>query len=655
MTAALGGYIAAVWLDLAHSGRRDMSLPELVATGMAVAVTAALGGAVLRVRPGHRVGQILVGMSLCGTVTTFLEVYAFVGLVNPGHRLPFDRAADVASSGSWVTAYAALSVLVLFFPNGRLPSPGWRWPAWAMSGAFLAAWLLATLQPGRQDEPFESMSNPAGQSWLNGPGQILVAVAMVSMLAALAAAAASVADRYAASSGLERLQLKWLAYSVGLAPLALAGCYLGNRLLRSDVAAVVGLQLSLVLIPGSVGVAVLRYRLYEIDRLINRTAVYGLLTVGLAAIYAGVSLGGGLMAGRGSTLPTAAATLLTVVSFRPIRARAQDLVDRQFSPTRYRGRRLVAAYAADVRNDRADPAGIEPVLARALDMPSVRLALWVPSHQVYVSPAGLPVELNDADASGGLRVDLGGVHHALIMLPEGTVLSPDLAAAVLGEARLALQVAALRAEVVLQSAEAAQARVRVVEATFEERRRIERDLHDGAQQRLVYLGISLRRLQGSLPYEARILEPALNQAVAHVSEALADLRDLARGARPSRLTRGLRPALSDLAATTPLPVRLQLCPDDAPPEIEAVAYYVACEAVTNAVRHAQASEVILATTVGPAGFRLSVRDDGIGGADFSAGRGLSGLRSRAERHRGSLEVSSPEGRGTLVTVTLPCE
>ena len=651
----LAGMGLTAWFDVAHGAPMDMGMAELVATSIGVAVTAGLGWRILRSRPGHTVGRILLVMSYVGVLTSFFEVYAFNGFVNPGRGLPLQTAADVASSASWVTAYAALTALAFFFPDGRLPSPAWRPFVYASTVAFTGAWLAVTLQPGRQDEPFQHMLNPVGQAWLAGPGQAIVAVFMVGMLVTMAVAAGAVAERYSASSGVERLQLKWLAFSVGLVPVALGTCYLGGWLFHSDAAASVALQSALVLVPASVGVAVLRYRLYDIDRIMNRTAVYFCVTVALGAVYITASLVVGVVAGGGSALSAAIATLLTVVAFRPVRATLQDAVDRQFSRANYEGRRVVSAFVDDLRHGQSDPGEVEAVLARALDCPTLRVWLWVPSTGTYVSTGGTEIGLDRAAVDAMTRVDLGGAHHALVVLPPDGVVEADRASSVLGEARLALQVAALRAEVIVQSSVAAEARVRLVEATFEERRRLERDLHDGAQQRLVYLGITLRRLQKSLPAQARILEPALDQAVQQVSAALADLRSIARGAVPSRLSKGLGAALQDLAATAPLPVHLDLSAEPAPASVEAVAYFIACEAVTNAVKHASANALTVATLREPTGLRLRVSDDGIGGAEFAAGRGLAGLRSRVEANGGVIDLLSPPGAGTVLEVTLPCE
>ncbi len=232
--------------------------------------------------------------------------------------------------------------------------------------------------------------------------------------------------------------------------------------------------------------------------------------------------------------------------------------------------------------------------------------------------------------------------------------SPDLLRGVLDAAAVPVELARLRVELRLQLAEVESSRARIAQAGYEERRRLERDLHDGVQQRLVTLGIVLRRLQRSLPREAQMLVPALDAAVDEVAASIADLRTLAAGVRPPRLDEGLAAALADLARGAAIPVEVAATPDRAPPEVEAAAYFVACEALTNAVKHAAPSRVTLQTTRTPDSLRLVVADDGIGGAAPGSGSGLAGMVDRVAAQGGSLALDSPAGAGTRIAVELPC-
>jgi signal transduction histidine kinase len=204
-------------------------------------------------------------------------------------------------------------------------------------------------------------------------------------------------------------------------------------------------------------------------------------------------------------------------------------------------------------------------------------------------------------------------------------------------------------------AELAASRARIVAAADETRRRIERDLHDGTQQRLVSMGLELRLTQGMVPTELRELETEIGKVADELNGVVEDLREIARGIHPAILSEGgLGPALRTLARRAAIAVELDLAAIGRLPEpAEVAAYYVVSEALTNATRHAQASVVCITVEQRDDSLHLSIRDDGVGGADPARGSGLIGLRDRAEALGGSLEVSSPPGKGTLILLALP--
>ena len=219
----------------------------------------------------------------------------------------------------------------------------------------------------------------------------------------------------------------------------------------------------------------------------------------------------------------------------------------------------------------------------------------------------------------------------------------------LDAAAVPVELARLRVELRLQLAEVESSRARIAQAGYEERRRLERDLHDGAQQRLVTLGIVLRRLQRSLPRGAQMLVPALDAAVDEVAASIADLRTIAAGVRPPRLDEGLAAALADLARGAAIPVDVAATGDRAPAEVEATAYFVACEALTNAVKHASPTRVVMETAREDGVLRMTIADDGVGGAIA-----LPGMFDRVAAQGGTLAIESPPGAGTRIAVELPC-
>jgi signal transduction histidine kinase len=203
--------------------------------------------------------------------------------------------------------------------------------------------------------------------------------------------------------------------------------------------------------------------------------------------------------------------------------------------------------------------------------------------------------------------------------------------------------------------EVAASRLRIVEASDAERRRLERNLHDGAQQRLVALSVGLRLAQGKVRAAPDEAEEILDAGVRELAEALTDLRELAQGLHPAVLTeRGLQVALEVLAARTPLPVELDVrLPERLPEPVEAAAYYVVSEALANVVKHAGATSATVRVAHGEGRVLVEVEDDGVGGARLEGGSGLCGLRDRVEALDGRLGVESAPGTGTVVRAEIP--
>jgi signal transduction histidine kinase len=314
--------------------------------------------------------------------------------------------------------------------------------------------------------------------------------------------------------------------------------------------------------------------------------------------------------------------------------------------------RLARSGVADlvVELGRTPEGGVRDALAKALHDPTLQVAYWLPMRQVYVDDEGRQVQLpQDGHAVMKLE-DIAAIVHD----PE---LEPDLVEAAGAAARLALHNARLQADVRAQLGKVQESRRRIVTAGDEQRRRIERDLHDGAQQRLVALALELRLAQrelgGNLDPQ---IERILGEAVDELQVAVEELRELARGVHPAVLTEeGLAGALESLAGRTPLPVRIESAPEERlPPEIEAAAYFVACEAIANAVKHSRATGIRVNADRRNGRLVIEVSDDGIGGAKENGGSGLRGLVDRVEAHGGTLRVESEPGNGTRVIGELPC-
>jgi signal transduction histidine kinase len=297
-------------------------------------------------------------------------------------------------------------------------------------------------------------------------------------------------------------------------------------------------------------------------------------------------------------------------------------------------------------------------LADALGDRSLKLVYWRPSAGHYVTYDGRPVELPEPGSGRAVtEVEREGIRVGAIIHDASLADEPGLVRAVAASAALALENERLEAELRARLDELQTSRSRLVEVSMFERRRLERDLHDGAQQRLValslQLGLAKRRLEEGQDVAAGAM---LDAARDELARALEELRELARGIHPAVLTdRGLEPALEALAERAPLPVSLDQMPAERlPAPVEAAAYFVVAEALTNVVKYAGASTAAVRIRRNGSYAVVEVRDDGVGGADPTIGTGLRGLADRLAALDGRLEVHSPPGEGTTVRAEVPC-
>jgi len=319
-------------------------------------------------------------------------------------------------------------------------------------------------------------------------------------------------------------------------------------------------------------------------------------------------------------------------------------------------RTAVGGLVVDLRRG-GDPSHLRDALRRALGDPSLELAFWLPEYGAYADLDGNALALPAEDGQIAITVlERGdGSRVAALIHDRSLTQEGDLLAEVAAAAAMALENARLQTELLANLDELHGARERVVEAAAGERRRLERDLHDGAQQRLVTLAIALARLERRLAGdpETRAL---VAEAKREAKGSLQELRDLAHGIHPAALsTHGLAAALQSLASTAPVPVGLEVeLVERLPPGAEAAAYFLVSEALANTAKHARASSASVAVHRENGIVVVEVDDDGIGGADTAVGSGLRGLTERVEALQGSLLVRSPAGAGTHLRAEIPC-
>ena len=627
---------------------------ELEVGLLMVAVTAATVGAALALLLRGRgvvIGWLLMAQGVLVALNAFGEEYARAALLG-GHDLPGGTAAAAWSSANWVVLLAPAVAIAFVFPDARLPSPRWRPVALFALVVMPVAVLVRVLTDAPLDPPFERFRSPLGVVPEN---PVFYLLHFVPVLFVFVAAGLAIRARNRRATGVERAQLKWLISAALLLVSVIPIFLLAVMLAGSEAIGFVSLCVTLAAFPVAIAIAVSRYRLYDIDRLINRAVSYGVLTVALVGAYGAIALLVGLATGAGSALPTAAGTLAAALLFRPARDRVQEAVDKRFDRRTYDALQRIRAFLEEVRAGRAAPEATGRVLAEALGDPTLEIRYRLPGEEGYVDPSGAPVAEQESDGRTVTPVTRGADRLGVVLHDPALARRGDLVDDAIAAAGLAIEITRLRVEVARQLAAVEESRRRILTAGDAERRRLERDLHDGAQQRLVTVGLALRHVQHELePGEDRV-SSQLDGAVDEIAQAIAELRELANGVRPSLLEHGLEPALRELARRAPLPVEVECrCGDGLAPELETAAYFVAAEGLTNAVKHAGAGSVRVSAARENGTLRICVDDAGGGGATPRAGSGLSGLSDRVSAHGGQLSVESPDGRGTRLVAELPC-
>jgi signal transduction histidine kinase len=617
---------------------------------------ASVGAVIARRVPTNQIGWIFCLTGFAAMVQLLTWEYADVGL----HRSDQLPAAAAAATFNTIISEATAGLLalsLLVFPDGRLLSRRWR-PALVSLLAGMALLVAAgTLRPGRYDQPFAAASNPLGLAGARAAMRAVDIAGWLLVLAGILFAAAALVVRLQRARGVERQQLK-LVLAVGAVAATAAGLLMstwlpwphGHLPLRIAVLGVL-----FAAFPVAAGIAILRYRLFDIDVVINRTLVYGAVTLVLAALFAATTLLLGTALGRGSPWATAAATLVVAIAFRPLRARVQNAVDKRFNRARYDALRQMTDFLEALRSGRAAPEEVERFLRELLGDPRLELLFFLPESELYVDGRGRPAAELPDERRERIAIERNGQPLGIVLHDPATQEQPDLLRRVVEAGGLAIEIARLRVELRRQLAQVEASRARIVTAANEERRRIERDLHDGAQQRLVSIGLALRHAQ----HELRTSSPerashTLDGALAEVEVAIDELRELARGLPPAQLDAGLGPAFRELARRTPVPVHLEACEERFDPGVEAAAYFIGCEGLTNAVKHARATRISLSAAQQNGKLVVSVVDDGIGGAAPVDGSGLSGLSDRVAALGGTLRIESERGVGTTLVAELPC-
>jgi signal transduction histidine kinase len=637
-----------------------------------------VGALVATRQPGNPIGWIFVGVALLW------------GLASGGSGVAeYARARHWSISeplliadwlGAWIFIpgiYVPITFLFLLFPDGHLPSRRWLPISWLATVGIGLNTLWSAFAPQGTEDIVLTRSNPYA---IGSPGfwNVIQGVSWPLGLLGMLGSVAALVVRYRRSSGEERQQMKWLAYgSVLVAILFIVGG-VGFGVVGDNEGAQTAIEALLVfalfLIPVTSAVAILKYRLYDIDVVINKTVVYGALAGFITLVYVGIVVGIGTAIGQGDRPNlglSILATAVVAVAFQPVRERIQRFANRlvygkratPYEVLSHFGERMASTVATEELLPRMAEILAQGTGAARTEVwlkvgPELRRAASWPQKDQDV-PKVLPLSadelplIEDSDRSVPVRHQGEFLGALSVRKTRGEPLTPS-------DAKL-LEDLASQAGLVLRNVklieELRASRQRLVAAQDEERQRIERNIHDGAQQQLVALNVKLGLAKTLLRKDTQKTQEMIEQLQQETVDALENLRDLARGIYPPLLAdKGLVAALEAQAGKAPVPVDVRadgigrFAKDS-----EAAVYFCILEALQNIAKYADASLASIRLDRDGGQLRFQVEDDGRGfdpGA-VKPGSGLTNMTDRIEALGGSIEVRSSPSRGTTITGVLP--
>jgi signal transduction histidine kinase len=625
-------------------------------------------GALVATRTSNKVGWLFLAEGLALALCFGTKDYAArTGLPLPG-----------APWAGWILTIALNAILpllllaLLLFPDGRLPSPWWRPVAWAAVASGAVGMACNAVSDVNFSSNFPHLTDPMTIVPTASLRGIYNATLLAGPLIFLACAA-SLVVRLVRSRGEQRLQLKWFVYATALAATTIAIATF--RL--PDPGGAFGIFAALI--PIGAGVAIFKYRLYDIDVVINKTVVFGALAAFITAVYVAIVVGLGAAIGQGQKPNlglSILATAMVAVAFQPVRERVQRFANHLVYGKRATPYEVLSEFSSRMAGG-YESDDLLPRMARILgEGTGARNAqVWLEIGDELRAEATWPgsedrrtLPMNDGalpampDASLVLPVQHRGDLLGALSLTKapGERLTPTerkLAGDLASGAGLVLRNVRLTEELLARLEDLRASRQRLVAAEDAERRRLERNIHDGAQQQLVALVVKVRlarQLTGRDPAKANEL---LEQAEREVTEALEDLRDLARGIYPPLLAdQGLVAALQAQVRRATLPVEVQgESISRYPQEAEACVYFCVLEALQNVSKYARAGRVSVRLACHDGSLEFTVVDDGVGFDPRARGygTGLQGMADRLAAQGGELHVDSAPGSGTTITGRMP--
>jgi signal transduction histidine kinase len=680
----LGGVLLAADVPVIY-GNDWFLWGMFVVTGIAYVASAL---AIIRRAPSNPIGWLfllIAGALAFGMPAAAYAVYA-IG-VSPG-SLPVPGLVLALAEPTPVLAIVGILLVLQLFPDGRPVSPRWRVVVWmTIGGTALAALAglftrhrIVNIWSDTLTHAHVSAADPLGVAGLDG---VLGVAEIIGVLLVIASAVLSIVSLFVRrrnASPTERTQLKWLAYVVGIAtawilvflPLALVA---GDNSPLTAAFWIVITPLVALGIPIAVGIAIVRYRVLDIDVVISKTIVYGALAVFITVVYVGLVVGIGQLAGSLSTPAlSAVGAAIVALAFQPLRRRLQHVANRFVYGERATPYEVLSGFSehlAGVYGEQDLLGRMARVLAEGTG--ATRADVWLAVGNQLRPAASWPgSEPSSGDplplrAEHGLP-DIPGATRAVSVLHAGELLGALSVTKVASdpmtptEDRLLTDLSA-QAGLVLRNVrlieELRASRQRIVAAQDERARVLERNIHDGAQQQLVALAVKLRLAETMAQRDPPKTASMLEQLRAEAQDALENLRDLARGIYPPLLAdQGLAAALAAQARKSPFPVSV-----DAegvgrfPQDVEAAVYFCALEALQNVAKYAGECSATLRLSASNGDLRFEVADDGEGfnPDETRYGSGLQGMADRLDAVGGNLTVRSVPGAGTTVVGRVPVE
>jgi signal transduction histidine kinase len=634
----------------------------------------AVGALVASFRPENRIGWVFLAVWVFGALAS-LWVVADLLQGNPRWG-PVGTALGLLSVAGWFGGLGTmLTIGLLLFPDGRLPGSRWKVVLW---GALVTIPVAAIAEHLGSDvaaapDPVASVARP------------VAGIALAFFVGVALASVASVVVRFRRSRGDERVQLKWFTYAAALVlagiALTVAAETVEGTETSSPLVVVSGLLLALTVtgIPVSAGIAILRHRLYDINLVISKTLIYGALAAFITTVYVGIVVGLGTLIGTQGELNLPlqiVATALVAVAFQPVRSRVQRLANRLVYGKRSSPYEVLAGFSDKVAGTYAAE-DVLPRMARVVadGTGAVEASVWLRVGEELRRAArfppgdGGPASVTDVDVEAVPDADRAlPIRHRGELLgalavrkqpgdplrPQEEALLEHLASQaglVLRNVGLTEQLRGRLEETTRLATELRHSRRRIVATQDAARRRLERNIHDGAQQHLVALAVNLklaRTMVAKDPERARALVGQLRERTA---ESLDVLRDLARGIYPAALEAGgLGVALREAAERSSVPVEIDADGARYPIEVEAAVYFSILEALQNAAKYAEASRVRVRLAESDGSLTFEVADDGLGFDQerASKGAGLQNMADRLAAFQGAVTIESAPGSGTVV-------